>query len=66
MDEPMQDQAPTSRPVRFCGWCRAYRTGTLLIDLQASGSGPSAPTLYACGSCREQYRLVPLADRAEA
>ncbi|GGS82115.1 hypothetical protein [Streptomyces griseoviridis] len=67
MSEPTHEQpttdSPPADPVRFCGWCRRYRTGTALISMQDSATIPSAPTLYACGPCRETRGLVPLADR---
>ena len=44
----------------YCAWCRHYSTSARLVRLQDQGSGPGAPGLYACTSCREAHDLVPL------
>jgi hypothetical protein len=63
-DEPTTDSPPAYNQVRWCGWCRSYRTGCVLISLQDSATIPSAPTLYACGCCQETRGLVPIGARS--
>jgi hypothetical protein len=47
----------------YCCWHGAPAEEVLLISIIDQGSGPSSPALYACPPCREQHRLVQLADR---
>ncbi|MCZ9341359.1 hypothetical protein NGM37_26715 [Streptomyces sp. TRM76130] len=62
-DQPTTDSPPAYNPVRWCGWCRSYRTGCVLISLQDSATIPTAPTLYACKPCRQVHHLVPISAR---
>ncbi|GLW45503.1 hypothetical protein Stsp02_11650 [Streptomyces sp. NBRC 14336] len=66
MAEPTQTEDTPTTPTGWgwCAWHKRYTAGVRLIDVIEQGSGPgSAGNLFACGPCRETYRLVPLADR---
>lgn len=68
MAERTQDQAAEGTPsgydagYGFCSWHNRFAAGVRLIEAVEQGSGPGGGA-YACGPCRETYRLVPLADR---
>ncbi|GGS90491.1 MULTISPECIES: hypothetical protein [Streptomyces] len=71
MDEGKQDQnaatsqsAATTEPTTYgyCSWHRGYTAGIRVIEVVEQASGPGG-VQSACGPCREQYGLVPYADR---
>ncbi|MGC9382873.1 hypothetical protein [Streptomyces sp. MH13] len=54
----------TSNPTSygFCSWHQRFAADVRLINHVEQGSGAGG-VQYACGPCREQYRLVPSADQ---
>lgn len=48
----------------FCSWHQRFAADVRLIAVAEQGSGPgTGATQYACAPCRQQYSLVPFADR---
>lgn len=56
---------PAPASYGYCCWHGAPAEDVLLIQIIDQSSGPRSPALYACRPCREQRRLVPLADRGQ-
>lgn len=46
----------------WCHWHEGPSQTALLVDAIERNSAPPV-ALYACAPCREQRRLIPLADR---
>ena len=57
-----EDAADNPQSYGYCSWHQRFAGGVRLIDVIEQGSGAGG-TQYACGPCRETYRLVPFADR---
>jgi hypothetical protein len=72
MDDITQTEAPSAIPAQasdvvptaygWCSWCQRSVEGVRLIYVCEQGSGPGGST-FACGMCRQQQGLVPLADQ---
>ncbi|WP_371670039.1 hypothetical protein OG985_21805 [Streptomyces sp. NBC_00289] len=64
MAEPTQAPGIENTPTAYgyCSWHAGYAEGVRLIHAIEQGSGPGR-TVFACAPCREQFRLVPLADQ---
>lgn len=63
----MSTTAESSEGLRIVGWCHwcqnaADNVRVIQVDEQGSGRGG---VRYACGPCREEHHLVPLAEREE-
>lgn len=57
--EPAQQEGSFA----YCAWHQGHSRSARLVQLADQGSGPGAPGLHACASCREAYGLIPLADK---
>ncbi|MEU2895234.1 hypothetical protein ABZ690_17880 [Streptomyces sp. NPDC006967] len=64
MNESTQPTAAEDTPTAYawCAWHREFAGGVRLIEVVEQGSGAGG-ALYACGPCRQAFRLVPFADR---
>lgn len=66
MAEPTQPPPASTeqdvKTLRWCHWHKDVADDTLLIGAaERTSAGPR--TFYACGACREEHRLIPLAER---
>ncbi|SCD30370.1 hypothetical protein GA0115251_102119 [Streptomyces sp. TverLS-915] len=53
-----------ARIIAWCHWHRGLAGGATLIHVVEQASGPGVGGhLYACGRCRESYRLTPYAEK---
>lgn len=57
--------ASVVQAVGWCSWHQASAVGVRVIQIDEQGSG-SGGVRYACGPCRKEHQLVPLADREPA
>jgi len=64
MPENTQTGGTATSPTGYgwCSWHRAFSNTVRLIQVIEQGSGAS-PALFACSSCRDIYRLTPIADQ---
>ncbi|WP_200309642.1 hypothetical protein [Streptomyces adelaidensis] len=61
-DAPPPSQTPSS--FGYCSWHGGSIRGVRLVRIpDDQGSGPAAPGLFACASCRHAYDLTPIADQ---
>lgn len=65
MAEPTQTAGTANTPTAFgwCAWHQNYARGVRLVQVDEQGSG-SGGNRFACGTCREVYDLMPLADQS--
>lgn len=65
MAEPTQSEASSDSPrtIAWCSWHQGLSGTARLVRIIEQGSGTGA-SLYACGPCRETFRLTPMTDRA--
>ncbi|MET8134669.1 hypothetical protein ABZV24_22400 [Streptomyces sp. NPDC005251] len=64
MAQPTHTASTADSPQRhrWCDWHKGPSETAVLVDAIERNSAPPI-ALYACAPCREQRRLVPLADR---
>jgi hypothetical protein len=60
-ETPTDDQE-TPTAYGWCSWHEDYSGGVRLIGAEEQGTGPGR-NYFACGPCREENGLIPLADR---